>query len=88
MKIRHLRNATFVIESASKSILIDPMLSGKGELPPFARFRHRSERNPTVSLPDNASKILDKVTYCLITHSQKLGIELFGFLADTFRNRD
>ena len=76
MKIHHLRNATFVIESGSNHILIDPMLSGKGELPPFAHFRHKPERNPTVSLPDNASQILDKVTHCLITHSQKLGIEL------------
>jgi L-ascorbate metabolism protein UlaG (beta-lactamase superfamily) len=76
MKIHHLRNATFVIESRSNHILIDPMLSGRGELPPFARFRHKSEHNPTVSLPDNASQILDKVTHCLITHSQKLGIEL------------
>ncbi|OQY55379.1 MAG: MBL fold metallo-hydrolase [Desulfobacteraceae bacterium 4572_88] len=76
MKIHHLRNATFVIESGANHILIDPMLSEKGALPPFAHFRHKPERNPTVSLPDNASQILDKVTHCLITHSQKLGIEL------------
>ena len=53
MKIHHLRNATFVIESGSNCILIDPMLSGKGELPPFALFRHKPKRNPTVSLPEN-----------------------------------
>ncbi len=76
MKIYHLRNATFVIESGSTHILVDPMLSGKGELPTFTHFRHKPERNPIVSLPDNASQILDKVTLCLITHSQKLGIEL------------
>ncbi len=76
MKIHHLRNATFVIESGVNFILIDPMLSGKGELPPFAYFRHKYRRNPTVPLPDNAHEILDKVTHCIITHSQKLGIEL------------
>ena len=76
MKIHHLRNATFVIETGTNFILIDPMLSGKGELPPFARIRHKSKRNPIVSLPDNASEILNKVTHCLITHSQKLGIEV------------
>ena len=70
MEIHHLRNATFVIESGSNHILIDPMLSEKGELPPFARFRHKSQKNPIVSLPDNASKILNKVT-----HSQKFGIK-------------
>ncbi len=76
MKIHHLRNATFVIESGSNHILVDPMLSGKGELPTFTHFRHKPERNPIVSLPHNASQILDKVTLCLITHSQKMGIEL------------
>lgn len=76
MKIHHLRNATFVIEAGENHILIDPMLSGIGELPPFAHFRHKCRRNPLVSLPDNANKILDKITHCVITHSQKLGIEL------------
>jgi L-ascorbate metabolism protein UlaG (beta-lactamase superfamily) len=75
MKIHHLRNATFVIESGKNHILIDPMLSEKGKLPPFALFRHKPEYNPTVSLPDNASQILKKVTRCLITHSQTFGIK-------------
>ncbi len=75
MKIHHLRNATFVIESGTKYILIDPMLSEKGELPPFARFRHKAERNPTVPLPDNASQILGQVTHCLITHCQAFGLK-------------
>jgi L-ascorbate metabolism protein UlaG (beta-lactamase superfamily) len=75
MKLHHLRNATFVIESGENYIVIDPMLSEKGKLPPFAWFRHKPERNPIVSLPDNASQILDKVTHCLITHSQTFGIK-------------
>jgi len=75
LKIHHLRNATFVIESGKYHILIDPMLSGEGELPPFARIKHKSHRNPTVPLPDNAAGILDKTTHCLITHSQKFGIK-------------
>ena len=74
MKIHHLRNATFVIESGEKYILIDPMLCEKAALPPFARFRHKSQKNPIVPLPDNASAVLDKVTHCLISHSQKFGI--------------
>ena len=76
MKIHHLRNATFVIESGLNNILVDPMLSGKGQLPTFTHFRHTPERNPIVALPENALQILDKVTLCLITHSQKFGIEL------------
>ncbi len=75
MKIHHLRNATFVIESGTKHILIDPMLCEKGTLPPFARFRHKSRKNPLVSLPENAPEILRKVTHCLITHSQKFGVK-------------
>ncbi len=75
MKIHHLRNATFVVESGDTFILIDPMLSGKSELPPFARFRHKPADNPTVALPENASQILDKVTHCLITHSQTFGLK-------------
>ncbi len=75
MKIHHLRSATFVIESGSNHILIDPMLSGKGELPPFAFLKHKALRNPTISLPENANQILNKVTLCLITHSQKWGFE-------------
>jgi len=75
LKIHHFRNATFVIESEPHFILIDPMLSQKGELPPFARFRHRAQRNPIVPLPENTSIILEKITHCLITHSQKFGIK-------------
>ena len=76
MKIHHLRNATFVIESNKKFILIDPMLGVKGSLPPFAYFRFKLQKNPLVELPKNSSSILDKVTHALITHSQKCGIEL------------
>jgi len=75
MKIHHIRNATFVIESGDDHILIDPMLSDKGALPPFAHFRHANERNPIVDLPENASQILEKVTHCLITHSHTFGME-------------
>ena len=75
MNIHHLRNATFVIETGELHLLIDPMLSEVGALPPFAWFRHKARRNPLVSLPINAPSILKKVTHCLVTHSQKWGIE-------------
>lgn len=75
MKIHHLRNATFVIESQEKYILIDPMLSEKGKIPPYSVFRHKAQKNPIVSLPPNAEAILAQVTSCLITHSQKWGLD-------------
>ena len=75
MKLHHLRNATLVIESGGHHILVDPMLSDKGRLPPFARWRHKPRPNPTVDLPSNARSILERVTYCLITHCRTFGIK-------------
>ncbi len=74
MKIHHLRNATAVIESGPLHILVDPMLSGPGQLPAYARLRHPPLRNPLVPMPDNAREVLNRTTHCLITHSQKFGI--------------
>lgn len=68
MKIHHIRNATFVIETGDNYILVDPMLGKIGFMPPFAFLRFKARRNPTVSLPNNYESILDKVTHCLITH--------------------
>jgi L-ascorbate metabolism protein UlaG (beta-lactamase superfamily) len=46
MKIHHLRNATLVIEVENEVILVDPMLSKKGEAsPPFTLFRFKPQRN-------------------------------------------
>ena len=75
MKLHHLRNATFVIESNEHNILVDPMLCEKHTLPPFSRIKYKAQRNPLVDLPNNASQVLNNVTHCLITHSQKWGIE-------------
>ncbi len=75
MKIHHLRNATFIIESQNRFILVDPMLGAKGSLPPFSRLKHKAQNNPLVALPHNASELLAKVTHTLVTHSQKWGIE-------------
>jgi L-ascorbate metabolism protein UlaG (beta-lactamase superfamily) len=69
MKIHHLRNATLVIESNNKYILVDPMMGKKGAAgPPFTFFRYKPKRNPTVDLPKNAIEIIEKTTHCLITH--------------------
>lgn len=62
MDTHHLRNATFVIESGEYFIRIDPMLGPKGSLPPFARIRFKSLKNPLVDLPPNTDSVLDKVT--------------------------
>lgn len=71
MYIHHLRNATLVIETKKYKILIDPMLGKKGSLPPFAFFRHKPQKNPTVELPENSRVVLKGITHCFITHCQK-----------------
>jgi L-ascorbate metabolism protein UlaG (beta-lactamase superfamily) len=68
LKIHHLRNATFIIETATEVILVDPMLGDKGTLPPFVFIRMKARRNPIVPLPEGCEAILEKVTHCLITH--------------------
>jgi L-ascorbate metabolism protein UlaG (beta-lactamase superfamily) len=69
MKIHHIRNATLLLETGDKVILVDPMLGGKGEAaPPFSFIRFKPKRNPIVDLPANAAATLEKTTHCLITH--------------------
>lgn len=76
MRLHHIRNATFVLESSNYFILIDPMLSNQGELPPFSLIKHKARKNPIVPLPEGTDELLSKVTHCLITHSQAFGIKL------------
>jgi L-ascorbate metabolism protein UlaG (beta-lactamase superfamily) len=69
MNIHHLRNATLLIETGAKMILVDPMLGKKGTAgPPFTLFRFKPKRNPTVDLPDHAMDLVEKTTHCLLTH--------------------
>ncbi|MXS70001.1 MBL fold metallo-hydrolase [Flavobacteriaceae bacterium W22] len=68
MKLHHLRNATLVIETQEKFILVDPMLGKKGSSLPFTLFRFKPRKNPLVDLPSNSDSVLEKVTHCLITH--------------------
>lgn len=81
MKIHHLRNATLIIESGEKVILVDPMIGKKGTAaPPFAFIRFKAKRNPIVDLPENAMELIERTTHCLITHLHadhfdKAGIE-------------
>ena len=75
MKLHHIRNATCIIETSNHRILVDPMLSNKGELPPFSVIRFKATRNPTVELPLETEKKLEGVTHCLITHSQTFGLK-------------
>jgi len=69
MKVHHLRNATLVIETGDKVILVDPMLGRKGaSAPTFTLFRFKPQRNPIVDLPGHAMPLVEKTTHCLLTH--------------------
>ncbi|MBO3116555.1 MBL fold metallo-hydrolase [Winogradskyella sp. DF17] len=69
MKIHHLRNATLIIETRDKHILVDPMLSSKGKAaPPFSFIRFKPRRNPIIDLPVNALAMVEKTSHCLVTH--------------------
>ncbi|MCW9707867.1 MBL fold metallo-hydrolase [Fodinibius salsisoli] len=84
MKIHHIRNATMIIETAGKVLLVDPMLGSKGNLPPLTLFRFKPRKNPMVPLPNNMDRLLEKVTHCLITHQHPDHLDQQGiqFLKD------
>ena len=66
MKLRHLRNATAVLELGEHRLLIDPMLSPRGAMPGFKPFS--GQRNPLVPMPEGAEEALASVTAVLLTH--------------------
>jgi L-ascorbate metabolism protein UlaG (beta-lactamase superfamily) len=56
------------IETNQMFLLVDPMLSEKGTMPSYTEKRFSPQKNPTAELPAITSKLLHKVTHCLITH--------------------
>lgn len=68
MKIQLIRNACVIIQSGAHTILVDPCLSPKGSLPPYAFFRKPPRLNPLVDLPQGADFLLEQATAGLVTH--------------------
>src|SRR5437763_877769 len=48
LTVRQIRNATLVVEYASKRFLVDPMLARRGAYPPFPNSLRQDQRNPLV----------------------------------------
>lgn len=67
MKIRHIRNATLVIEYAGKKFLVDPFLAKKGTYPPFPNSARQDQKNPMADLPVSIEDIID-VDAVIVTH--------------------
>lgn len=69
MKIQQIRNATVLITFAGKKILVDPMLSNKGTLPPFApSLLGNDVANPLVELPISIDEIIADLDAVFISH--------------------
>ena len=68
MIIQQIRNATIIIEYADKRILVDPMLSKKGSMPPFPFSAHQDQYNPLHDLPISVEEILTNTDVVLLTH--------------------
>ncbi|MDP9457681.1 MAG: MBL fold metallo-hydrolase [Actinomycetota bacterium] len=65
MEIRLVRHATLVVRLSGKTLLVDPMLSPPGAMPPIQNTPN-DDRNPLVPLPDLDLSSLDAV---LVTHT-------------------
>lgn len=59
-----VRNATMRLSYGGKILLLDPMLSEKGAMPPFAG----KARNPTVGLPMTEQNILRDIDAVVVSH--------------------
>jgi len=78
MKIHHFRNASFIIETDSYVILVDPMLGPKKGMAPLSFIKHLPKRNPMVDLPSNIEGILKKVNFCILTNTHRSHIDKEG----------
>ncbi len=65
MEIRLVRHATLVVRLGGKTLLVDPMLSPPGAMPPIPDTPN-DRRNPLVPLPDLDLAPIDAV---LVTHT-------------------
>ncbi|OHD07948.1 MAG: hypothetical protein A2086_01480 [Spirochaetes bacterium GWD1_27_9] len=67
MKIQFIRHATFILILNNKKILVDPMLSDVGVLPPIPLTFNRI-KNPMIPLPVERNNLIKDVDAILLTH--------------------
>lgn len=70
MRLRLLRHATLVVEFAGRKLLIDPMLSPPGAMPPIENSPN-PRPNPLVPLPVALPEIVQDLDAVLITHTHR-----------------
>jgi L-ascorbate metabolism protein UlaG (beta-lactamase superfamily) len=67
MRVTFLRNATALIETSGRLLLVDPMLRAAGTTPPIDNSPN-PRPNPLVDLPRPAAEIVQGIDGCIVTH--------------------
>lgn len=70
MRLRLIRHATLIVEYAGKRLLVDPMLSDQGAMPPIQNAPN-PQNIPLVPLPLPASEVVAGVDAVLVTHTHR-----------------
>jgi len=78
MQLTQLRNATLHLELGPHRLLVDPMLSAPGALPPLRMVGGTGRRNPLVPLPEGAEALLEDVTAVVLTHEHPDHLDAAG----------
>ena len=70
MQLQLIRHATLLIEYANMRLLLDPMLSDPGAMPPIENSP-QPRRNPLVPLPCPATDVVSGIQAVLVTHTHR-----------------
>lgn len=70
MQLQLIRHATLLIEYADMRLLLDPMLSDAGAMPPIENSP-QPRRNPLVPLPCPATDVVSGIQSVLVTHTHR-----------------
>lgn len=70
MQLQLIRHATLLIEYADMRLLLDPMLSDAGAMPPIENSP-QPRRNPLVPLPCPATDVVSGIQAVLVTHTHR-----------------
>jgi L-ascorbate metabolism protein UlaG (beta-lactamase superfamily) len=70
MRLRLIRHATLIVEFSGKRLLVDPMLSDVGAMPPVQNAPNQVNI-PLVPLPIAASEVVQGIDAVLVTHTHR-----------------
>jgi len=70
VRLQQIRHATLIVEFAGKRLLVDPMLSDVGAMPPIENSPNQKP-NPLASLPMPAADVVRGIDAVLVTHTHR-----------------